>query len=58
VQAVSRIDLLNRQTLRTVFRQRFSVMRMAADHVRAYESLIARQRARSVEGIQISDMVP
>ncbi|HEX2114329.1 MAG TPA: glycosyltransferase family 4 protein [Alphaproteobacteria bacterium] len=57
VQAVSRIGLLNRQTLRSVFRRRFSVMRMAADHVRVYESLIARQLART-EGYQTTDLVP
>jgi glycosyltransferase involved in cell wall biosynthesis len=46
VQAIPRIGHLDRQTLRAVFRQRFSVKRMAADHVALYEGLIERQRQR------------
>jgi glycosyltransferase involved in cell wall biosynthesis len=40
VRAVPAIERLDRQTLRAVFRDRFSVRRMAADHVRVYEALI------------------
>jgi len=44
--AVARVHRLNRQRVREVFRHRFSVMRMAADHVRLYERLVAhRHRA-------------
>jgi glycosyltransferase involved in cell wall biosynthesis len=58
VRAVPKIERLNRQTLRSVFRERFSVMRMAADHVRTYEKLIARQAVRAAERYQTSDLVP
>jgi glycosyltransferase involved in cell wall biosynthesis len=43
VQAVSAVDRLNRLTLRMVFLDRFSVKRMAADHVRLYEALVEHQ---------------
>jgi glycosyltransferase involved in cell wall biosynthesis len=39
-RAVPAIARLDRQILRAVFRERFSVRRMAADHVRLYQSLI------------------
>jgi glycosyltransferase involved in cell wall biosynthesis len=39
-RAVAAVDKLDRQELRAVFRDRFSVRRMAADHVRLYEGLI------------------
>jgi glycosyltransferase involved in cell wall biosynthesis len=40
VRAVPAVDRLDRQALRAVFRERFSVRRMAADHVRLYQDLV------------------
>jgi glycosyltransferase involved in cell wall biosynthesis len=42
VRAVPQIERLDRQVLRAVFRNRFSVKRMAADHVALYERLITQ----------------
>jgi glycosyltransferase involved in cell wall biosynthesis len=42
-RAVPAVGKLDRQELRTVFRDRFSVRRMAADHVRLYKALIEKQ---------------
>ncbi|HEX6980250.1 MAG TPA: glycosyltransferase family 4 protein [Alphaproteobacteria bacterium] len=42
--AVAEVGRLNRHRIRDVFRRRYSAMRMAADHVRLYEALIARHR--------------
>jgi glycosyltransferase involved in cell wall biosynthesis len=41
--AIPAVDRLDRQTLRSIFRQRFSVRRMAADHVRLYKAMVANR---------------
>ena len=46
VEAVARVGTLDRQRIRGVFRRRFSATRMATDHVRLYEALIARRHLR------------
>jgi glycosyltransferase involved in cell wall biosynthesis len=43
IEATRRVDRLNRHHCREVFEQRFSVTRMAADHVRVYETLLANR---------------
>jgi glycosyltransferase involved in cell wall biosynthesis len=46
VRAVPQVQRLDRQTLRAVFRNRFSVKRMAADHVALYKTLVANRVTR------------
>jgi glycosyltransferase involved in cell wall biosynthesis len=48
VEAVSRIGALSRPGVRRYFESRFTAGRMAADYVRAYETLIARSRPRNL----------
>jgi glycosyltransferase involved in cell wall biosynthesis len=45
IEATLGIDGLSRRQCRSVFERRFSVTRMAADHVRLYEALVADHRA-------------
>jgi hypothetical protein len=44
VAAVGRLDELGRPRIREAFRRRFRATRMAADHLRLYERLVARRR--------------
>jgi glycosyltransferase involved in cell wall biosynthesis len=44
VAAVGRLDELSRPRIREAFRRRFLATRMAADHLRLYERLVARRR--------------
>jgi glycosyltransferase involved in cell wall biosynthesis len=41
--AVAQAQQLDRHRIRDVFRRRFSALRMAADHLRLYEALVARK---------------
>jgi glycosyltransferase involved in cell wall biosynthesis len=43
VNAVTQVERLDRHRIREMFRRRFTAQRMAADYVRLFEALVARQ---------------
>ena len=47
VEAVGRVDRLNRRTIRDQFERRFTAERMAHDYVAVYRRLLARRRIES-----------
>jgi glycosyltransferase involved in cell wall biosynthesis len=46
VEAVARLDEVNRRGVRAHFEQRFTAKRMAEDYIRHYDSLSRSQRPR------------
>ena len=48
VDAVRRLDRLDRRTCRSVFERRFTAARMAAQYVEIYERLVAESRRSSL----------
>jgi glycosyltransferase involved in cell wall biosynthesis len=50
VDALARVDTLDRRRVRDVFERRFSADRMARDYVELYERLISREPTRSSTG--------
>ena len=48
IQATRRVTQLNRRECRAVFERRFSVIRMANDHLRVYEQLLATRMATTM----------
>jgi glycosyltransferase involved in cell wall biosynthesis len=54
VRAVDRISLLSRNTCRTIFEQRFSAKRMAADYLTIYRTLLSEEMdaAEKLETLQ------
>src|SRR5690606_17256784 len=50
VEAVGRVDALDRRVCRATFERRFSVRRMAEDYVRLYEQLLLEEPAAAAGG--------
>ena len=57
VQAVSRLDELDRRTIRAVFEKRFTSTRMARDYVRCYRKL-AKGNAKLGDGVAYPSSAP